>query len=263
MKTFYSVCLFVVLAVLSGCRDKEEPIVGDKTHELAVEIGNHFAMMKNANVEGRACADRIMQELLSVTDPMQRKQLFNLWRQTALKFDYHALPFGINDPRRGRSMSMMDDLFVYVFPRAADSEEEKWHIKLEYLGWLRARANSVAGKRPYPKGVFANGQNRLAKEHGYRNALIEYRSWLDRYNGCSQKYEWELVGLEMRFLDEKANMASETAKRITDEIERFLGRKIRTKEQCDADFYAKRRVEFPKYVPTPEGLKDEWTEEHW
>ena len=84
-----------------------------------------------------------------------------------------------------------------------------------------------------------------------------------RYNGYSFKYEWELVGVESWFQQGKSKMEPETAKRIADEIEKFLGRKIRTKEQCDADFYGKRRVELPEYVPAPDGLVDKWTGKSW
>ena len=215
--------------------------------------------MTNANTEGHAFAGRVMEELLSVPDLGLRKLLFDRWRKMALKFDYHALPFiEDNDPRRGRCMSMMDDLFSHVFPRAAESEEEKWHVKLEYLGWLRARAMVLATKRPYPKGVFATKDNRLKKVHGYNKALQEYKTWLGRYNGCSFKYEWELVGVESWFQQGKSRMIPETAKRIEEEIERFLGREIRTREQCEADFYGRRRVELPEYVPTPEGIVDKF-----
>ena len=259
MKRSYSVCTLVTLFLLAGCRDKEESVVHDVSRKLSADFDRQFAMMTNANTVGHAFADGVMQELLSVSDPALRKCLFDRWRQSTLKFDYHALPFTEdNDPRRGRCMSMMDDMFVHVFPRAAESEEEKWHIKLEYLGWLRARAMAVATKRPYPKGVFATKDNRLSKVQGYRNALKEYERWLRKYNGCSFKYEWKLVGVESWFQQGKSEMKPETAKRIEDEIERFLGRKIRTREQCEADFYGKRRVELPEYVPTPVGLVDKF-----
>lgn len=260
MNKSHCVCTLVALFLLAGCRDEKDNSVYDVSSKLSADFGRHFAMMTNANTEGHAFADRIMGELLSVPDLGSRKQLFGRWRQTALKFDYHALPFTEdNDPRRGRCASMMDDLFTKVFPRAAESEEEKWHIKLEYLGWLRARAMAVATKRPYPKGVFATKDNRLAKVRGYRNALMEYDRWLRRYNGFSHVYELRLFEFESLFQHVKVNMAPETVKRIADEIERFLGRKVRTKEQCDSDFYGKRRVELPEYVPTPEGIKEAWS----
>lgn len=263
MKMSYCVCTLVALFFLAGCRDEKDNLVDDASRKLPADFSEHFTMMTNANTEARAFADRIMQGLLSVADPGLRKKLFDRWRQVALKFDYHALPYADNDPRGTRCSTMMDDLFAQVFPRAAESEEEKWHIKLEYLGWLRAMAMAVATKRPYPKGVFATKDNRLAKVRGYRNALMEYDRWLRRYNGYSFKYEWELVGVESWFQQGKSKMESETAKRIADEIEKFLGRKIRTKEQCDADFYGKRRVELPEYVPTPDGLVDKWTGKSW
>ena len=263
MKMSYCVCTLVALFFLAGCRDEKDNLVDDASRKLPADFSEHFTMMTNANTEARAFADRIMQELLSVADPGLRKKLFDRWRQVALKFDYHALPYADNDPRGTRCSTMMDDLFAQVFPRAAESEEEKWHIKLEYLGWLRAMAMAVATKRPYPKGVFATKDNCLAKAHGYRNALMEYRRWLERYNSCSFKYEWELVGLESWFQQGKSKMTPETATRIADEIEKFLGRKIRTREQCEADFYGKRRVELPEYVPAPEGLVDRWTGKSW
>ena len=117
----------------------------------------------------------------------------------------------------------------------------------------------MATKRPYPKGVFATKDNRLAKVHGYNKALEEYKRWLRRYNGFSHVYELRLFEFESLFQHVKVNMAPETVKRIADEIERFLGRKVRTKEQCDSDFYGKRRVELPEYVPTPEGIKEAWS----
>ena len=263
MKIHSCICLLVVLSVLAGCRDAKDNLVDDASRKLPADFSEHFTMMTNANTEARAFADRIIQELLSVADPGWRKQLFDRWRQVALKFDYNALPYADNDPRGTRCSTMMDDLFAQVFPRAATSEEEKWHIKLEYLGWLRERAKAVATKRPYPKGVFATKDNHLAKVRGYRNALMEYDRWLRRYNGYSFKYEWELVGVESWFQQGKSKMEPETAKRIADEIEKFLGRKIRTKEQCDADFYGKRRVELPEYVPAPDGLVDKWTGKSW
>ena len=263
MKIYYCMGLLVVLSVLAGCRDEKDNLGDDASRKLPAAFDEHFTMMTNANIEARAFADRIIQELLSVADPGLRKQLFDRWRQVALKFDYNALPYADNDPRGTRCSTMMDDLFAQVFPRAATSEEEKWHIKLEYLGWLRERAKAVATKRPYPKGVFATKDNHLAKVRGYRNALMEYDRWLRRYNGYSFKYEWELVGVESWFQQGKSKMEPETAKRIADEIEKFLGRKIRTREQCEADFYGKRRVELPEYVPTPEGLVDKWTGKSW
>ena len=263
MKIYYCIGLLVVLSVLVGCRDKKETVIRDTPRELSADFGKCFTMMTNANTEARAFADRIMQELLSVADLGLRKQLFDQWRQHALKFDYHALPFADNDPRGTLCSTMMDDMFAQVFPKAAESEEEKWHIKLEYLGWLRAVAMAVATKRPYPKGVFATKDNRLAKVRGYNKALEEYKRWLRRYNGCSFKYEWRLVGVESWFQQGKSKMSPESAKRIENEIEKFLGRKIRTKEQCDADFYGRRRVELPEYVPTPEGLVDKWTGKSW
>ena len=133
MKIHYCIGLLVVLSVLEGCRDEKDNLVYDASRKLPADFGEHFTMMTNANTEARAFADRIMQELLSVSDPELRKRLFDRWRQVALKFDYHALPYADNDPRGTRCSTMMDDLFAQVFPRAATSEEEKWHIKLEYL----------------------------------------------------------------------------------------------------------------------------------
>ena len=263
MKIHSCICLLVVLSVLAGCRDEKDNLVDDASRKLPAAFDEHFTMMTNANTEARAYADRIIQELLSVADPGLRKKLFDRWRQVALKFDYHALPYADNDPRGTRCSTMMDDLFAQVFPRAATSEEEKWHIKLEYLGWLRERAKAVATKRPYPKGVFATKDNHLAKVRGYNKVLEEYKRWLRRYNGFSRVYELRLFDHEIRFQQDKVNMAPETAKRIADELEGFLGRKIRTKEQCDADFYSKRRTELPEYVPSPDGLVDKWTGKSW
>ena len=54
-------------------------------------------------------------------------------------------------------------------------------------------------------------------------------------------------------------MSTDQANAIGEKIEKFLGRKIRTKKEGEADWAAGRRREFPAYVATPEGIRECWT----
>ena len=130
MKIHFCIGLLVVLSGLTGCSDKNEVAVRDPIRELSGGFDRHFnIMVTNANVKGHELANRLMQDLLALPNAEDRKRLFGEWRKKALTFDYNALPLIHNDPCRGRSFSMMKNLFVSVFPLAAETEEEKWAIR--------------------------------------------------------------------------------------------------------------------------------------
>ena len=54
-------------------------------------------------------------------------------------------------------------------------------------------------------------------------------------------------------------LSTERADVIRAKLERFFGRKLRTWEEAEEDLNAKRRLEFPAYVATPEGIRECWT----
>lgn len=254
-----AIALFAVITALVGCCDKDEIVACEHVRELSDRIDRHFRVMTtDADVNGYDLANKLMQDILLLPDEKKRKRLFEQWKTKALEFNYNALPIKHNDPGRGRSFSMMEDLFRHVFPRAASTEEEKWNIKLEYLGWLRRMAKDLSAKRDYPLGVYVSDQNRLLAQRGFRKALNEYRDWLYGYNWNSMVYEREMNWMESQFRSEEKTMNPEVKESIVGLIEGFLGRKLRTKKECEKDSYAKRRVEFPIFVPTADGLKYSW-----
>lgn len=262
MNYLHVIGLCATLAILTGCSDKNEVAVRDPIRELSEGFDRHFnIMVTNANVKGHELANKLMQDLLALPNVEDRKRLFGEWRKKALTFDYNALPLIHNDPCRGRSFSMMKNLFMSVFPLAAETEEEKWAIRIEYLGWFRKTVQELAPKRGYPKGVYVVNGNRLKAEGGSRKEFEEYKDWLNNYNWNSMRYENELSWMEIQFHAAAKDMDAETRERIAALIENFMGRKLRTQKECENDAYGKRRVVFPNYVPTSTGLKEEWVGE--
>jgi len=258
MKNMLVVTLIITLHMLAGCGDKNVSAGEDPIRRFSASIDQHFAMMTNANTEGLAFAEDLMQEILAISNLMQRCQVVDCWRRTALKFDYNSVPISHSDPSRGRCLVMMEDLYRNTFPRAAETEEARWLIRLEYLGWLRKMVMDVSAKRKYPKGVYVVKGTRLKAERGCRDSLVQYRDWLNNYNGYSLKYEKDLRWFESQFADRAKHMSPETKASLTAKIEKYLGRKMRTEKECDAEWQSNRRVTFPSYVPTTVGLEEKW-----
>ena len=61
------------------------------------------------------------------------------------------------------------------------------------------------------------------------------------------------------FASDCKSVSTERADVIRAKLERFFGRKLRTWKEAAEDLHAKRRLEFPAYVATPEGIRECWT----
>ena len=80
MKYLHITGLCAMLAILMGCRDKDEVAVHDPIRELSDGFDRHFNIMAtNANVKGHELANKLMQDLLALPNVEDRKRLFGEW----------------------------------------------------------------------------------------------------------------------------------------------------------------------------------------
>ena len=80
MKYLHITGLCAMLAILMGCRDKDEVAVHDPIRELSDGFDRHFNIMAtNANVKGHELAYNLMRDLLALPNVEDRKLLFGEW----------------------------------------------------------------------------------------------------------------------------------------------------------------------------------------
>ena len=144
----------------------------------------------------------------------------------------------------------MIDECVYRIPgimnHLADASiEEVWDVRLKLLAWMQTQAKRLYGDGTLPKGM---------QRHKNGGLIIldnaAYRLWADRrnaYRALTAAYNERLNYAEKNFpnpLDGKID--ERRIPELKKKIEKFLGRPMRTPEQCDEDWYNEKR-EFPKW----------------
>ena len=148
--------------------------------------------------------------------------------------------------------------------RLSRSERESWEPLFQYLLWLREQTKKIeAAALDYPPGVTCwldlSGDPCLKADKANRLALEKYRKVLWSYELCAAEYETFLRWCERVV----PNWLKDNEERIklAKTLEGLLGRRLRTKAECNADWKVKRRLEFPYLVPTPDGIQKKWTKE--
>ena len=133
-----------------------------------------------------------------------------------------------------------------VMKHLADASiEEVWDVRLKTFSWMQTQTRRLYGDGKLPKGT-----TRL-KSGGLLTLDQEaYRRWSERrnaYRRIASAYNERLNYAEKNFpnpadgrIDERRILA------LKQKIEKFLGRPMRTREQCTEDWYNGKR-EFPKW----------------
>ena len=148
--------------------------------------------------------------------------------------------------------------------RLSRSGRESWEPLFRYLLWLREQTKKLeAVALDYPPGVTCwldlSGDPHLKTDKANSLALKEYQGVLRSYDSCAVGYETFVRWCE-RVVPNWLKGNEERIER-TKTLEGLLGRRLRTKAECDADRKVKRRLEFPYLVLTPDGVHKEWTKE--
>ena len=144
----------------------------------------------------------------------------------------------------------MIDECVYRIPgcmkHLADASiEEVWDVRLKTFFWMQTQAKRLYGDGTLPKGMQRHKNGGLIiLDHA------AYRLWTDRrnaYRTLAAAYNERLNYTEKNFPNPLDGKIDESRiPELKKKIENFLGRPMRTPEQCDEDWYNKKR-EFPKW----------------
>ena len=125
------------------------------------------------------------------------------------------------------------------------SMEDVWDVRLKMFAWMQTQARRLYGDGKLPKGT-----TRL--ESGGLLTLDQgaYRRWSERrnaYRRIASAYNERLNYTEKNFPNPLDGKIDESRiPELKKKIEKFLGRPMRTPEQCDEDWYNGKR-EFPQW----------------
>ena len=240
--------IIVVSATLIalGCSEERDVAVSE---EICVatgpsEIVAQMSRMTNEifevkKLKGFLDERRVAASLAAVTNDDVRLELVEKLADCVLSLDLSRLSYRDQHNAMISIKDIMSKVVVGNFPArniiGLDAFYElKFGYKLRLMEWWREQI-----KRTTPK-------HRIEKPYVVLDEAEEdERDWwrLIHFHGMVC-YEMSLAGLEQEFLCLSPRLSPEAAERIKVEIENFLGRPIRTKQQLKDDFKAKRHVEF-------------------
>ena len=259
MKTTLSISLLCI-ALLAGCGSGTS-----QTSEI-LAIRNDINAYRENLIHGREvviAASNLTVRIGKLPTGQQRRDSYARWADAVYAIDAAGM---VDSGRFGHCITVVRGLTEWTFlGHLGTSFPDRWKLYIRFFSWYRNQLVKLGEKRTYPlKAKLSrtlSGQLHWTASRENHPKLMEFLRWLDVYNTYSGDYETSLNWHEKaRFPFTSETVASELVDTVRKEFESFLGRAIRTQEECDADFREKRRREFPIYVPLPSGIVEVWTE---
>ena len=142
----------------------------------------------------------------------------------------------------------------------------EYDMRIRHLAWLRRQIRLLAPSRTYPAGVkmtwTLGGTGHWDVRREDYPKLRRYQSQMARYLRCAGNFDSSVEWCERTLDADDYNhdlVAKAEVAAIRERLSAFLGRRLRTRKECDADTADGRRRDFPYLVPTPDGLVECWT----
>lgn len=250
-----------LLVFLAGCQDKTAREV--REIETSLEAFPQ-KMTEDENILVRARA--LNARLKALDSPGLRRGLFAEWADAVYSFDLMRIPLD-NSPRFEWVRKFVYDFSITNHENRPWSFTEEWDARLRYLAWLKRQTGLMRIPADYPDGIrmvtSQDGNGRWHVSQGMRSKLREYLCRLGRYRSCADSYESMLTWWERDLVGRRSSEqgeAREEVERLERRLADFLGRELRTRDECNSDFDERRHREFPYLVPTMNGLVKCWTQ---
>ena len=256
---------------MTGCRDKKlseqerkEAELRQCCAEIEQGIKDHGVALRQTNCNPAVCSEKLFRQISALPQRDLQRKFISDWADDVYSFDLGSL----HRDKTSHATAVWLDIrnFTEGVMRiwAGDSFEDKWDAYLRYFKWCRTELGKMRVKRPYPKAArptwTLDGDIHWKIDKDGRNDYQEFIWWLENYNDFTAMYEEKAAVRESwSFASDCKSVSTARADVIRAKLESFFGRKLRTWEEAEKDLNAKRRLEFPAYVATPEGIRECWT----
>lgn len=255
-------CLIIValglLISATGCRNE----TAREFRKLEADISSfHAEIQKQENI--LAWAKALSKRIREIGDLGLRRRLYDDWADAIYSTDLNRIPED-GSSRFGWALK-----FAYDFTSDADYGEwprsftEEWELRFRYLEWLRRQITTLRPSQAYPKDVRMvwglNGGCRWDVRRESYPKLNEFKCRLGRYEDCAETFASKIDWWERSLDDNDRDAPKHDVATVKTRLTAILGRAVRSKTACHADFVEKRRRDDPYLVPTPNGLIACWS----
>lgn len=227
--------------LLVGCMRDEVPA---EINTAIQEIQDAYMRNEQRNVQLALKKTRELYDRISLIDDMRVKRAC-YWRLTKSYLDVD--PDKLELRYRGRYLESVlrkgfDNIDTLELTLGTE-KEEAWDARLKIISYVRHHAKRLRESIKLPDGVESHGTMLVVKDV---EADRRYMDMVSGYNAIALRYENLIRRMEKHdFRDDIKDLPEDVRVRLLKKFEDYLGRPMRTPEQCDRDRKNGTAVEFP------------------
>ena len=235
------ITVVVAGSLLVGCMRDEVPA---EINTAILEIQDAYMRNEQCSVQRALMKTRELNTMISLIDDMHVKRAC-YWRLTKSFLDID--PDKIELRYRGRYLESVlrkgfDNIDTLELALGTE-KEEAWDARLKIISYVRHHVRRLRERIKLPDGVELHGTMLVVKDMDADRRCMDMVSG---YNAIALRYENLLRRMEKHdFRDGIKDLPEDVRVRLLKKFEDYLGRPMRTPEQCDRDRKNGTAVEFP------------------
>lgn len=245
-KTTMLAVISVVFA--SGCSKDDVP------QEIDLQINEVAHGISRPDRQWTGKVDSLFADIEALTDTQQKIICFRRLADKVLEIDV-SVP-DIKEPcnTAGAVISLCGDRIISRMQMSGGTIEDAWHVLISLFSWMRTQTDKLYGDGNLPEGL---------KRHKNGGLIVldleadrKYTKRKEAYIWISGSYDNRLTTAEKRFPDRNDGKIDEKKiPALKEKIEKFLGRPMRTREQCEKDWYAGKFTELREWPGRSSAVK--------
>ena len=242
--------MLAVIAIITsgGCsRDAIPAKIDARINDVANGISRPYRQWTEK-------VDSLFADIGALDDPRQKITCLRRLADKVLEIDVTAPDMEAPRSIAADITSLCRDRIVSRMQMSGGTIEDAWDVLIPMFAWMRTQADKLYGDGKLPKGTtrLKGGGLRTTDHEAYR----QYAKRRDAYDLIATDYGSYLNFAEKRFPDPSNGTIDESRiPALKKKIEKFLGRPMRTREQCEKDWYAGKFTELREWPGRSSAVK--------
>ena len=223
-------CLITIMAM--GCSKDSIP------EDIEAQMNEVIDAVKQPDTRAYE-TDAIFAHISALSDKQVKIACLRRFVEKTLSIDLSSQ--GLTNPRRSAVKRLCSGDIIYQSQMSGGTIDDAWDVWISLLSWHRAQADKLYGDGKLPKGLARHGNGGLI--------VLDYeakRKYTERrlaYEMVVSNYTMILHMTEKLFPENNMWLGKIDESRIPvlkKKLEKFLGRPMRTSEQCVEDWKNKK-----------------------
>ena len=229
------VLVFFFVPIAIGCtRD----VVPKEIEAKAIEIANRLAQ---PNLQSGEDVDALMTSIMALPDARLKATCLRSFVDKILAIDVSQPSQDMNDQRKiaGEVIMLCKSRIVSKMSEAGGTIEDAWYVYISLLSWMQVQMAKLYGDGKIPRGVARTEGGGLRIFDNEAFLIYSERSFTCKW--IAGWYDNLLNRMERQFPDPNdGKIDTKQIAVLKNRIEKFLGRPMRTPEQCVEDWKCKK-----------------------